>query len=84
MHPQLVRKQIRPRSRAKQGSTVWQQTLLTPQDVATEADKAAAGGCDEDADFVLDEWDSDGGQPGSKRSSAALRCTVADSTAQLC
>ena len=64
---------------------MWQQTLLlTPQESATKADKAAAGGGDDDADFVLDEWASDGGQPGSKRSSAALRCTVADSTAVLC
>jgi hypothetical protein len=56
----------------------------TLQEAAAIPEEPTAGGGDEDADFVLDEWDSDGGQPGNKRSNAALRCRFANSITELC
>ena len=47
------------------------------QDSAAKAAQAADGEGNEDADFVLDEWDSDGGRAGTKRGAAAVRCVVA-------
>lgn len=45
------------------------------QESAARAAKAGDGGSggDPDAEFALDEWDSDGGRPGAKRGSAVLR-----------
>lgn len=43
------------------------------QEAAARAASAGEGSGDPDAEFVLDEWDSDGGRPGAKRSAAAMQ-----------
>lgn len=54
-----------------------QQRRASRKEAAARAGSAGEGGGDPDAEFVLDEWDSDGGRPGAKRGAAALQRSAA-------